>query len=402
MSSQVSTTTETPMPRRTLVSGQERVISPTEPLHDRLSERWADPKGFFGWFRALQNDALGGRIMATAFTFFLLGGIMALLMRMQLFTAENTFLGPDTYNELFTMHGSTMMYLFVVPMLEGFAIFLLPFMLGNREMPFPRLGQFSYFTFVLGGILFYTSFLFNAVPDAGWFAYVPLSGPTYSPGLPLDFWLLGLGVAEVGDCRQGGDHHWNRTDAGTGHGLGQNAVMAWAYLITAVAILFAFTTLLVASLLLELDRKLGTQFFNPDVGGSALLWQHLFWIFGHPEVYIQFIPATGFISAIVPVFVRRPLIGYNYIVIALVTTGVMSFALWVHHMFTTGLPQVAMSFFAVASIFIAVPAGIQIFAWLTTIWYGRPVWRTPFLFVMGFIITFVIGGLSGLWWAWCP
>ncbi|HRW05476.1 MAG TPA: cbb3-type cytochrome c oxidase subunit I [Caldilineaceae bacterium] len=397
MSTNGSPVNETTMPRRTLVRGEETVIAPTEPLHDRLSRLWDDPPGFTGWFRALQNDALGGRIMGTAFTFFLIGGIMALLMRMQLFRAENTFLGPDTYNELFTMHGSTMMYLFVVPMLEGFAIFLLPFMLGNREMPFPRLGQFSYFTFLLGGILFYTSYLFNAVPDAGWFAYVPLSGPTYSPGLPLDFWLLGLGVAEVAAIAAGVEIIIAivRMRA-PGMTLGKMPVMAWAYLITAVAILFAFTTLLIASLLLELDRKIGTQFFNPDVGGSALLWQHLFWIFGHPEVYIQFIPATGFISAIVPVFVRRPLIGYKYIVIALVTTGVMSFALWVHHMFTTGLPQVAMSFFAVASIFIAIPAGIQIFAWIATIWYGRPVWRTPMLFVMGFIITFVIGGLSGV------
>jgi cytochrome c oxidase subunit I+III len=388
---------DAPMPGRRLVRGEPRVISPTEPHNERLSKLWDDPPGFIGWFQALQNDALGGRIMMTAFIFFLIGGVLALLMRTQLTVAENTFLGPDTYNELFTMHGSTMMYLFVVPILEGFAIFILPFMLGNREMPFPRLGQFSFFTFMLGGILFYSSFLFNAVPDAGWFAYVPLSGPEYSPGLPLDFWLLGLGVAEVAAIAAGVEIIIAilRMRA-PGMTLGKMPIMAWAYLITAVAILFAFTTLLIASLLLELDRKVGTQFFNPDVGGSALLWQHLFWIFGHPEVYIQFIPATGFVSAIVPVFVRRQLIGYNYIVIALLTTGFMSFALWVHHMFTTGLPQVAMSFFSVASIMIAIPAGIQIFAWITTIWYGRPVWKTPFLFVLGFLITFVLGGLTGV------
>ncbi len=389
-------TTDT-MPRERTVDGEPNVIYPTEPLHDRLSRLWDDPPGVLGWFQALQNDALGGRIMMTAFIFFLTGGLLALLMRMQLFRAESTLLGPDTYNELFTMHGSTMMYLFVVPMLEGFAIFILPFLLGNREMPFPRLGQFSFFTFMLGGILFYASFLFNAVPDAGWFAYVPLSGPEYSPGLPLDFWLLGLGVAEVAAIAAGVEIIIAvvRMRA-PGMSLNKMPILAWAYLITAVAILFAFTTLLVASLLLELDRKLGTQFFNPDVGGSALLWQHLFWIFGHPEVYIQFIPATGFISAIVPVFVRRQLVGYNYIVIALIITGFMSFALWVHHMFTTGLPQVAMSFFSVASIMIAIPAGIQIFAWIATIWYGRPVWKTPFLFVLGFLFTFVIGGLTGV------
>ncbi len=396
-SNNVPTSTDKPMPREIYVQDGLHVVDKTEPLHGGLSDRWSDPPGFFGWFRALQNDALGGRIMATAFTFFILAGLMALLMRLQLISPENTFLGPDTYNELFTMHGSTMMYLFVVPMLEGFAIFLLPFMLGNREMPFPRMGQFSFFTFLMGGILFFTSFIFNAVPDAGWFAYVPLSGPTYSPGLPLDFWLLGLGVAEVAAIAAGVEIIIAILRMRTpGMALSKMPILAWAYLITASAILFAFTTLLIASLLLELDRKLGTQFFNPDAGGSALLWQHLFWIFGHPEVYIQFIPATGFVSTIIPVFVRRPLVGYNYIVIALMLTGVMSFALWVHHMFTVGLPQAAMSFFAVASILIAIPAGIQIFAWLSTIWYGKPIWRPPLLFVMGFIFTFVIGGLTGV------
>ncbi|RIK40436.1 MAG: cytochrome c oxidase subunit I [Chloroflexi bacterium] len=373
------------------------VISPEEPVNERLEKLWADPPGFIGWFRSLQNDALGGRIMATAFTFFLIAGAMALLMRLQLIQPENTFLSPQTYNELFTMHGSTMMFLFVVPMVEGFAIFLLPFMLGNREMPFPRLGQFSYFTFLLGGLLFFSSFLFGAVPDAGWFAYTPLSGPEYSPGLPLDFWLLGLGVAEVAAIAAGVEIIIAiiRMRA-PGMSLGRMPVIAWAYLVTAAMILFAFTTLLIASLLLELDRKLGTQFFNPVAGGSPLLWQHLFWIFGHPEVYIQFLPATGMVSMIVPVFVRRPLIGYTYIVIALVATAFMSFALWAHHMFTAGLPQVGMAFFAVASILIGIPAGIQVFAWTATILFGRPVWKVPFLFIIGFLVTFVLGGITGI------
>jgi cytochrome c oxidase subunit I+III len=235
------------------------------------------------------------------------------------------------------------------------------------------------------------------VPDAGWFAYTPLSGPEYSPGLPLDFWLLGLGVAEVAAIAAGVEIVIAilRMRA-PGMTLGRLPVIAWAYLVTAIMILFAFTTLLIASLLLELDRKLGTQFFNPDAGGSTLLWQHLFWIFGHPEVYIQFLPATGMVSMIVPVFVRRPLIGYTYIVLALVATAFMSFALWVHHMFTTGLPQVAMGFFAVASIMIGIPAGIQIFAWTATILFGRPVWKAPFLFVVGFLVTFVLGGITGI------
>ncbi len=383
----------TPVP----VGDRPHTISPDEDLNERLEKIWADPPGFYGWFKALQNDALGGRIMSTAFTFFLIGGVTALLMRMQLIRPENTFLSPQRYNELFTMHGSTMMYLFAVPMLEGFAIFLLPFILGNREMPFPRLGQFSFFTFILGGILFYSSFIFGAVPDAGWFAYVPLSGPEYSPGLPLDFWLLGLGVAEIAAIAAGAEITIAilRMRA-PGMSLVRMPVIAWAYLITAVAILFAFTTLLIASLLLELDRKMGTQFFNPAAGGSAILWQHLFWIFGHPEVYIQFIPATGMISMIVPVFARHRLVGYSYVVIALLATGFLSFALWVHHMFTAGLPQITMSFFSVASIMIGVPAGIQIFAWVTTIFFGRPVWTTSFYFVVGFLVTFILGGISGI------
>lgn len=368
-------------------------LSPEE----RLEALWADPPGFFGWFRALQNDALGGRIMVTAFAFFLAAGLMALLMRVQLIRAENTFLDPETYNGLFTMHGSTMMFLFAVPMLEGFAIYLLPLLLGNREMPFPRLGVFSFFTFALGGILFFSSFLFGAVPNTGWFAYVPLSGPQFSPGLALDFWLLGLGVAEIGAIAAGVEIIIAiMVMRAPGMSLNRMPLLAWAFLVMAFAILFAFMTLLIATLLLELDRKFGTHFFDPTAGGSPLLWQHLFWVFGHPEVYIQFIPATGMVSMIVPVFVRRPLAGYTYIVVALVATGVISFALWVHHMFAVGLPQVALTLFSAASILIAIPAGVQIFAWLATIWEGRPVWKTPFLYVMGFFFIFVIGGITGV------
>jgi cytochrome c oxidase subunit I+III len=383
--------------RRREAAGGRPDVTPDMPATERLEALWADPPGFTGWFRSLQNDALGGRIMLTAFSFFLIAGVLALLMRLQLIRAENTFLGPDTFNGLFTMHGSTMMFLFAVPMLEGFAIYLLPLLLGNRELPFPRLGAFSFYTFLLGGILFFSSFLFNAVPDTGWFAYVPLSGPVFSPDLALDFWLLGLGVAEVAAIAAGVEIVIAiAAMRAPGMTLNRMPLLAWAYLVMAAAILFAFTTLLIGSLLLELDRKFGTRFFDPTAGGSSLLWQHLFWIFGHPEVYIQFIPATGMISMIVPVFVRRPIAGYSYIVMALVATGFVSFALWAHHMFTVGLPQVAMSFFSAASILIAIPAGVQIFSWLATIWEGRPVWKTPFLYVLGFFFIFTLGGISGV------
>ncbi len=363
----------------------------------RLDELWADPPGFIGWFRALQNDAIGGRIIITAFSFFLIGGLLALLMRLQLVQAENTLIGPDRYNELFTMHGSTMMYLVFVPLLEGFAILLLPLILGNREMPFPRLGVFSYFTFVLGGLLFYTSYLFNAVPNASWYAYPPLSGIEYSAGLALDFWLLGLGVAEIGAIAAGVEIIIAiLVMRAPGMTLGRMPLLAWAFLVTAVAILFAFTTLLVTSAMLEFDRKFGTQFFNHEAGGTPLLWQHLFWIFGHPEVYIQFIPATGIVSMIVPVFARRRLLGYSFIVTAIIATSAISFALWAHHMFTAGLPQLAMSFFSAASIMIAIPTGVQVFSWMLTILDGHPVWKTPFLFIAGFLFVFVFGGITGV------
>ncbi len=358
---------------------------------------WSPPPGILGRIKAVQNNVVGTRIMVTAFIFFLLGGIIALLMRTQLIRPENTFMGPDTYNELFTMHGSTMMFLFVVPILEGFGIFMLPAVLGNREMPFPRLGAFSAWVFLLGGALFYSSFLFNAVPDTGWFAYVPLSGLEFSPGLEMEFWLLGLGVAEVAAIAAGVEIAIAilRMRA-PGMSISQMPLLAWAYLVMAFSILFAFTPLIVGTLLLELDRRIGTQFFNVNAGGSPILWQHIFWIFGHPEVYIQFIPATGMVSMIVPVFARRRLVGYPLVVLAVVATGFLGFGLWVHHMFTVGLPQVSMSFFAAASIMIGIPSGIQIFAWLATIWSGRPVWRVPFLFIIGFIVLFVLGGITGI------
>ena len=380
-----------------------RASHPDEESVERLERIWADPKGISFIFKAIQNDAIGGRIMITAFFFFLVGGVLALLMRLQLIRPENGFLSPESYNQAFTMHGSTMMYLFAVPMIEGMAMVMMPLMLGNREMPFPRLGVFSFFTFILGGILFYMSYLFNAVPDTGWFAYVPLSGPEMSPGIALDFWLLALGVAEVAAIAAGVEIILSiLLLRAPGLSLDKLPLYAWAMLVTAFAILFAFTPLIVGSLFLELDRKIGTQFYNPAMGGSPILWQHLFWIFGHPEVYIQFIPATGMLAMIVPVFSRRRIVGYPFIVAALVGTGVLSFGLWVHHMFTVGLPTATLAVFAAASIVIAIPSGVQVFAYIATIGTGKPRCNTPMLFAMGFLIVFVLGGITGVMVASIP
>jgi cytochrome c oxidase subunit I+III len=373
--------------------------SVTEPLTgEELNRLWADPPGLRGQLTGVQNDKIGTRLLLTGFFFLLLGGSFdSFVMRMQLAVPENSLVSPQLYNELFTNHGTVVMFLVILPIFEGFAILLLPLLLGTREMPFPRLGAFSYWTFLLGGLLYYSSTLFRAVPDAGWFAYTPLSGLEFSPDLALDFWVLGLGVAEVAAIAAGIEIIIGVLKMrAPGMTLSRIPLFAWAVLVMAFMILFAFTTLIIASLLLELDRGFGTQFFNPRRGGSSLLWQHLFWIFGHPEVYIQFVPATGVVSMIVATFARRRIVGYTWQVGALVAIGFLSFSLWAHHMFAVGLPTLVLSFFAAASMVIALPAGVQFVSWLATIWSGRPVWTTPFLFVVGFLVTFVIGGITGV------
>ena len=270
-------------------------------------------------------------------------------------------------------------------------------------MPFPRLGAYSFFTYLMGGLFYYSSTLFQRVPDAGWFAYTPLSLTRFSPDLSLDFWVLGLSVAEVAAIAAGIEIIISILKfRAPGMSLARMPLFAWAMLVTAFMIVFAFTTLVVGSLLLELSRSYSMKFFDPEAGGSSLLWQHLFWIFGHPEVYIQFLPAAGAVSMIVPVFARRKIAGYPWLVAAFVAIGFMSFALWAHHMFAVGLPPIVSNFFSAASIAIGVPAGIQIFAWLATLWAGRPVWKTPLLFVVGFIVTFVIGGITGIMVASAP
>ncbi len=377
----------------------------TEPLTgEELNRLWADPPGLRGQLMGVQNDKIGARLLLTGFFFVLLGGSFdSLVMRTQLAVPDNTLVSPQLYNELFTNHGSVTMFLVILPIFEGFAILLLPLLLGTREMPFPRLGAFSYWTFLLGGLLYYSSTLFQMVPDAGWFAYTPLSGPEFSPDLALDFWVLGLGVAEVGAIAAGIEIIIGVLKMrAPGMTLSRMPLFAWALLVMAFMILFAFTPLIIGSLLLELDRGFGTQFFDPQLGGSSKLWQHLFWIFGHPEVYIQFVPAAGIVSMILPVFVRHRIVGYRWFVASLVAVGFLSFALWAHHMFAVGLPPLVLSFFAAASMAIAVPAGVQIFGWLATIRQGRPVWKTPFLFVVGFLIIFTIGGITGVMVASVP
>jgi cytochrome c oxidase subunit I+III len=376
---------------------------PSSPnIASTLERVWAPPEGFGGWFRVVNNQPLGKRFMLTAFVFFLIGGLLALLIRIQLSVAENDFIGPEVYNRLFTMHGATMMYLFAVPFLEGLALYLIPMMLGSRDVAFPRLTAFSYWIYLAGGIIFYSSFLFDAVPTSGWFAYTPLSGPLFS-GKEMDFFLLGLGMVEIAGLAAGVEIVVTILKLrAPGMSINRLPLFAWAMLVVGVMILVAFTTLFMATVLLELDRAMSTRFFDPDYGGSSLLWQHLFWFFGHPEVYIMFLPATGIISMVLPVFMRRPIVGYTLVAVAIVLTGFVSFGLWVHHMFATGLPEMAMSFFTAASLMVAIASGIQVFSWIATIWGRRPEFQVPMLFVLGFLFLFVAGGITGVMLAIVP
>jgi cytochrome c oxidase subunit I+III len=369
----------------------------TEEQSHAFDEVWSSPKGRLGLVRTINNIPIAQRYITTAFTLFLAGGVLALLMRTQLAVPENDFVDAETYNQLFTMHGTTMMFLFVIPFVEALANYMLPLVLGTRDLPFPRLTALSYWTYLFGALFIYASFLFGVAPDGGWFAYPPLTLKEFSPGINVDFWDIGLSVAEVAAMGAAAELIVAilRMRA-PGMSLNRLPIFAWAMLITAFMIVFAFTPLIVGTAMLEFDRKGMTRFFDPTAGGAPLLWQHLFWTFGHPEVYIMFIPATGIVSQVVQVFARRPIVSYPLVVLSLLATGFISFGLWVHHMFATGLSSVAMGFFAAASLVIAIPNGIQFVSWIATLWIGKPVWKTPLLFVLGFLFIFLLGGFSGV------
>ncbi len=368
-----------------------------------FEQQWESPKGITGYLRDVNNIPIAHRYMVTGFAFFVAGGFLALLMRIQLGSPENTFLDAETYNQLFTMHGTTMMFLFVIPFIEALANYMLPLLLGTRDLPFPRLTALSYWTYLFGGMLLYSSFLFGVAPDGGWFAYMPLTSKEYSPGINLDFWDIGLSVAEIAALGAASEMIVAilRMRA-PGMSINRIPVFGWAMLVTAFMIVFAFTPLIVGTFMLELDRKEITSFFLADKGGDPLLWQHLFWSFGHPEVYIMFIPAVGIVTHIVQVFSRRPVVSYTLVVLAIVATGFLSFGLWVHHMYTTGLSPVAMGYFSAASMMIAIPTGVQVAGWIATFWSGRPMWRTPLVFVLAGLVIFVIGGITGVMVASVP
>ena len=372
-------------------------------LHRELERSWAVPRGIVGWLSVVDHRSIGRRYLVTAFVFFVLAGILAALMRLQLAFPENDFIGPDLYNQIFTVHGTAMMFLFAVPVMEAMGIYLVPLMVGARNVAFPRLNTFSYFVFLFGGIMLFTTMLLNTAPDVGWFSYVPLAGPDYAPGKRADFWAQTITFTEVAALAVAVELVATIFKMrAPGMSLNRMPLFVWAMLVTSLMVIFAMPSVVTSSTFLLLDRLVGTHFFNPAEGGDALLFQHLFWFFGHPEVYIIFIPALGMVSAIVTTFTGRPIIGYTAMVLALVATGFVGFGLWVHHMFTTGLPQLGLTYFTSASMIIAIPSGIQIFCWIASIWRGRPRLHTPMLFVIGFVIIFVLGGLSGVTLAAVP
>jgi len=369
---------------------------------EELERIWCAPKGW-QLLTAVNNNYIGIFYVGAAFLFFLLAGILALVMRVQLALPLQGILPQETYNQFFTMHGTVMMFLFAVPMVEAIGVLLLPQMLAARDLPFPRLSAYAFWAYFVGGLCFFASLFFGLAPDGGWFMYPPYTSLTYSPGINADFWLLGIGFIEISAIAGAIEIIVGvlRTRA-PGMTLDKMPVYAWAMLVLGVMIIIAFPSVILGTLLLELERAFNWPFFDPTRGGDALLWQHLFWFFGHPEVYIIFLPASGLVSMMVAAMARTPLVGHNLIVLAFLATGFISFGVWAHHMFTTGLPNLSIGFFSAASMAVSVPAGIQIFSWIATFAVGRPRFNAPTLFLLGGIVTFVVGGLTGVMVAMVP
>jgi cytochrome c oxidase subunit I len=365
-----------------------------------LEEIWEDAPGLLGFFSSVDHKRIGMRYIYTSFIFFFFSGLLALVMRAQLTAPNNHVVGPETYNQLFTMHGTMMIFLFNTPILAGFGNYLVPLMIGTRDMSFPRLNAFSYWVFLFAGIFMMSSFLVGKPPNGGWFAYVPMTDKAYTPGLNMDFW--GLGVVFVGLSTTVGSINFIVTifkNRAPGMSFNRMPIFVWSMLVFSFMALFAVPAVTLAAGLLELDRLFGTAFFTT---GGTLLYQHLFWFWGHPEVYILFVPATGMISMIVTTFSRRQLAGYIWVATALVAIAFISFGVWVHHMFATGVPGLVLAFFSGVSLLITIPSGIQFFAWIATMWKGKVELKTPMLFAIGFLLIFLLGGITGVMVAVVP
>ncbi|KQW50020.1 MULTISPECIES: cbb3-type cytochrome c oxidase subunit I [unclassified Roseateles] len=368
---------------------------PPEEL-EALKKVWETPKGWRA-FSAVNNNFIGFLFIVTAFGFFIAAGILSLVMRVQLAAPMAAVVPQETYNQLFTMHGSVMMFLFAVPAVEAIAVMLLPQMLAARDLPFPRLSAYSYWAYAIGGTVFFGSIFFSLAPSDGWFMYPPLSSGVYSKGINADFWLLGIGFIEISAIAGAIELIVGvlRTRA-PGMTLTKMPVYAWAILIFGVMIILAFPAMIMVTFLLELERAFNWPLFDATRGGDPLLYQHLFWFFGHPDVYIIFIPASAMVSTMIVTVAQKKLVGHELVVLAMIATGFISFGVWAHHMFTVGLPELSAGYFSAASMAVAIPAGAQVFAWICTLASGKVQRNVPSLFLVGGILIFVMGGLTGV------
>ena len=359
--------------------------------------RPASASGLWSWITTVDHKRIGILYGVTAFLFFLLAGVEAGIIRMQLAVPENGFVSPDVFNQMFTMHATAMIFMAIMPLGAAFFNFVIPLAIGARDVAFPRLNAYSYWVFLFGALLMHCSFLVQEVPDAGWFSYANLTEKPYSSGAGIDFWALGLQVLGVASLAAAFNFVVTIINMrAPGMSLMRMPLFVWMTLVTSILLVLAFPVITVGLIELTFDRLFGTHFFNTAGGGDPIMWQHLFWIFGHPEVYILILPAMGMVSEILPTFSRKPLFGYPVVVFSGIVIGIMGWAVWSHHMFTVGLGPVANSVFTVTTMLIAVPTGVKIFNWIGTMWGGSIDLKTPMLFAIGFVALFIVGGLSGV------
>ena len=371
---------------------------------ERLERIWTEPRGLLGWLTTTDHKRIGLLYFFTTLAFFGAGGVEALLMRTQLAQPNEKVLSPETYDQLMTMHGVTMIFLFVIPMAIGaFGNYLVPLMIGARDMAFPRLNALSFWLFLASGLFMYASVFMHAAPDAGWFNYVPLALKPYAPGRNIDFYALGLifnGISSTAAALNFIVTIFKLRAPGMS--MNRMPLFCFAMLAVSLSLIFALPSLTIDLVYLELQRNLGFHFFDVTHGGDPLLWQHLFWLFGHPEVYIIILPAFGIATSIIPTFSKRKMIAFPLVALAELLVAFIGFGVWAHHMFTTGLPTITLVFFAAASMMVVIPSTIQVFAWTVTVALGRPEFRAPLMFIGGFIVFFVLGGLSGIMFAAIP
>jgi cytochrome c oxidase subunit I+III len=370
---------------------------------EQLEELWEEPRGIVSWLTTVDHKRIGVRYLVTATVFFVLAGIEALTMRTQLAVPRSELISPEAYNQLFTMHGVTMIFFFITPMFAGFGNYFVPLMIGARDMAFPRVNALSYLVYLAAGLFTYSSFLVGDAPKAGWFNYVPLASEEYTPGASIDFYTLGLTFLSISTTLGSANFIVTMFKLrAPGMSINRMPLFCWAVLVQAFSLIFALPALTAANLFLWLQRAFDFHFFDVDRGGDPVLWQHLFWIFAHPDVYIILLPALGIVSTVIPIFARRPMVVRSWLIASTVITGMIGFGVWVHHMFAVGLPQISLGFFAAASVIITVPSGIQVFAWIATLLRGRPELKTPLLYVIGFLVVFVVGGVTGVMFAAIP